>query len=122
MLKSITVYSGFTNCKDPAKENDSVKWFWRILDSMTQEQLASYLQYVWGRSRLSHSFGDTHKITFKNSKGIIPEAHTCFFEVDLGVYENEQELRRKLLYAMENCTEISESSRQFRFAADFGLD
>ena len=118
VLKTITRYSGFPG--EPA-EHQTVVWFWKIINSMTQEQLAGYLRYVWGRSRLSHNFGDSHKLTFVKGKANIPEAHTCFFELDIGEYPSEEDLRKKLLYGIENCTFIAESSRQFKFSADFGL-
>lgn len=118
VLKEITTYNSFPG---EALQHDTVVWFWSILGSFSQEQLASYLRYVWGRSRLSHAFGDSHKLTYGGDKAIIPEAHTCFFELDLGSYPDEADLRKKLLYGMENCTEISENSKRFSFAADFGL-
>jgi hypothetical protein len=80
------------------------------------------LKYVWGRSRLSHSFGDTHKLTYTSNKaGMIPEAHTCFFELDLADYESEADLEKKLLYGMENCHEIAETDTEYRLTADFGI-
>lgn len=89
---------------------------------MTQAQLAGYLRYVWGRSRLSHSFGDLHKLTYApGKKGIIPEAHTCFFELDLADYDSEDDLEKKLLYGIENCHEIAEDDAQYNLAADFGM-
>ena len=117
VLKTITHYNGFGD----NETHPSIIAFWNILAGFSQDQLASYLRYVWGRSRLSHSFGDTHKLTFVKGKANIPEAHTCFFELDLGEYPNEEDLKRKLLYGMENCTIISEQSKKFNFSADFGL-
>lgn len=118
MLKLITYYSGFGS--EP-QEHPSVVQFWAVLGGFDQEQLASYLRYVWGRSRLSHSFGDSHKLTYHRGKANIPEAHTCFFELDLGDYPSEDDLRKKMLYGMENCGMIVEQSRKINFAADFGL-
>ncbi len=116
-MKSITQYNQFAA---PATEHPTIKAFWNILASFSQDQLSSYLRYVWGRSRLSAASQEIHKLTFSN-KANIPEAHTCFFELDLGVYPSEEDLKKKLLYGMENCTEISESSKKYSFAADFGL-
>ena len=118
LLKRITNYSSFPGNE---LEHPTVVAFWNILGGFTQEQLASYLRYVWGRSRLSKTCLDAHKLTFYKDKSNIPEAHTCFFELDLGTYPSEDDLRRKLLYGMENCTEISETSKKYAFAADFGL-
>jgi hypothetical protein len=80
------------------------------------------LRYVWGRSRLSHAFGDNHKLTYhKNKSNLIPEAHTCFFELDLGDYASKEDLKKKLLYGLDNSGMIVEQSKKFNFSADFGL-
>ena len=122
LLKRITVYHSFPG-SGKAEDHQSVKWFWAVLERFSQQELAGYLRYVWGRSRLSHAFGDTHKLSFvAKHKNQIPEAHTCFFELDLGTYASEAELNRLLRYGIQNCTEISETSKRFNFAADFGLD
>jgi hypothetical protein len=95
--------------------------FWNVLGSFNQTQLGMYLKYVWGRSRLSHGLGDSHKLTYYPSHSGIPLAHTCFFELDLGQYPSEDDLKKKLLYGMEHCNEVGEQDREYRFAADFGL-
>lgn len=73
-----------------------------------------YLKYVFGRSRLSASLTNFHQISYIASKsGRIPETHTCFFEIDIGDYESDEELRKKLLYGMESCNEIAEETGNF---------
>lgn len=119
VLKSITHYEGFGSNEE---EHASVAAFWNILGRMSQPDLASYLKYVWGRARLSHAFGDKHKLTYQPGKqGAIPEAHTCFFELDLADYDSEADLEKKLRYGMDNCHEIAETDAAYRLAADFGL-
>lgn len=81
-----------------------------------------YLKYVWGRSRLSPGMNDTHVLSYYEAKNGIPEAHTCFFELDLGKYENDEDLRVKLLYGVENCNEIAETGSAYRLDADFGME
>ena len=115
MLKKITKYSNFK------ADHPAAKRFWRVLDSFDQTQLAGYLKYVWGRTRLSHGISDTHKLTYYAGKSNIPEAHTCFFELDLGEYESDEDLRKKLLYGIENCNEIAESDNNYNLSADFGM-
>lgn len=119
MLKQITRYNGFGG--EPLS-HPSVVTFWEVLRSFTQEQLSSYLKYVWGRARLSHGVSDIHQVTFKSGTSGIPETHTCFFEIDIGTYEDAADLKKKLLYGMENCKEIAETSRDYQLAADFGMD
>lgn len=118
MLRAISKYEEFGGSEE---SHPSVVYFWNILQGFTQEQLASYLRYVWGRSRLTHSFSDVHTILLIRGGAIIPLAHTCFFQVDLGEYDSEDDLRKKLLYGMENCTIILEEGRALSLAADFGL-
>jgi hypothetical protein len=120
-LKRITVYNNFPNESD-AQNHPAVVMFWQCLDSFTQEQLSGYLKYVWGRSRLSHSMGDKHTVTYKKGDSGIPETHTCFFEVDIGDYPSVADLKKKLLYGMDNCKEIAEPSKKYTLSSDFGLD
>jgi hypothetical protein len=37
---------------------------------------------------------------------LLPEAHTCGFQLDLPEYSSERVLRTKLLYAITNCQDI----------------
>lgn len=119
MLKRITRYNDFGD--SPLSHRDIIL-FWEVLGSFTQEQLSSYLKYVWGRARLSHGISDIHQVTFKRDTSGIPETHTCFFEIDIGTYPDAADLKKKLLYGMENCKEIAETSRDYQLAADFGMD
>ena len=100
----------------------AIKRFWRVLKTLNQEQLSGYLRFVSGRTRLSNSLADKHTITLKPGMNHIPEAHTCFFELDLGEYESDEELRSKLLYGIENCHEIAEINQQYRLRADFAME
>ena len=38
-----------------------------------------------------------------------PQAHTCFFELDLGRYDTDEELDRKLRFGIDNCTDMYDS-------------
>lgn len=58
-LRAITKYSGCT------EEDETVKKFWRVLESFSDEEKSLYLKFVWGRSRLplvDEKFGDKHTI------------------------------------------------------------
>lgn len=111
VLKKITLYEDF---EGNAHEHPSVIYFWNILDGFTQKQLSTYLKFVWGRSRLGTSQTDNHKLTYvRNKKGKLPEAHTCFFQMDVFDYDSEEEMKKKLMYAMEHGTAISENDNRF---------
>lgn len=110
ILKKITQYKNFDG--NPL-EHPSIKFFWNILADFTQEELAEYLRFVWGRSRLGTSFVDNHKLSYVSGhKNHIPESHTCFFELDVFDYDTEDIMKSKLVYAIKNCTTISESDNR----------
>lgn len=118
-LKSITKYDEFGT--DPL-EHTSVKQFWEVLSSFTQEELTRYLYYVWGRTRLSETENTFHYLShMSDGKSNIPEAHTCGFSIDLWDYPSTEDLKTKLLYGMTHGTLISEDGDEMNFQADFGL-
>lgn len=118
-LKSITKYEDFGGNPE---EHQSVKQFWEILSSFSQEDLSRYLYYVWGRTRLSDSENSFHYLTYiSNGKSNIPEAHTCGFALDLWDYPTTEDLKAKLLFGMTHGTLISEDGDDMNFEADFGL-
>ena len=47
-LKSKTVYKGAAS----NAENETIKLFWKIMDSLNNKERALYLKFVWGRTRL----------------------------------------------------------------------
>lgn len=114
-LKSITEYKGFS------ERHESAKRFWRVLETFTQEQLSGYLQFVYGRTRLVQGSNDGHKLTFCEDLKGCPESHTCFFELDLGLYESDEQFKEKLLYGIENCKEIAEASGTYDLPVDFAM-
>lgn len=107
LLRKITKYEDFS--VDTPEDHPTVQYFWNTLNGFTQKQLSLYLRYVWGRSRLGASQSNNHKLSYVSGKDdMIPEAHTCFFQLDLFDYSSEEEFRKKLLYAIENCFFIVE--------------
>ena len=118
-LKSITEYS---NC---SADNDFVKRFWRVFEEFTNEERSEFLKFVWGRARLPPSerlkeqpfklvllddyrFND-HVIHF-------PEAHTCFFQLDLPRYTTDEACKSRILYAIQACGEIDTDNSSYSIA------
>jgi len=113
-LKKNTEYVGW---KATDKE---IGWFWAVMGNLTRNQKAAFLQFVTGSSKVPLAgFGELqgmrgiqkfsiHKAT-TSSKGSLMSAHTCFNSLDLPVYESEEEMREKLLYA------INEGAGSFQF-------
>ena len=106
LLKENTLYNGCT-------ENDElIQNFWKCLEEFTAEERASYLRFVWGRSRLplsSKDFPMQHRISIMshgNPNVALPTSHTCFFSIDLPRYSSYDNLKNKLKYAITHCQAI----------------
>ena len=113
-LKQNTDYVGW---KATDKE---IGWFWNIMFSLSRNEKAAFLQFVTGSSKVPLAgFSELqgmrgvqkfsiHKVG--GTKGSLMSAHTCFNSVDLPTYQNEVEMREKLLIA------INEGGGAFLFA------
>lgn len=104
-LKSITRYSGAT------EDSAIIKRFWRVLTAFDDDQRQMYLKFVWGRSRLPidvKQMGQRHSVDVCRhmDKTGFPQAHTCFFSIDLPDYPNDKIMRDKFLVAITMCGEI----------------
>ena len=106
LLKENTQYNG-------CSPNDVlIQNFWKCLEEFSAEERASYLRFVWGRSRLpltSKDFHMQHRITIKghnNPDLALPTSHTCFFSIDLPRYSSYEVLKNKLKYAITHCQAI----------------
>lgn len=80
-----------------------IKWFWKSVESMANEERVRLLQFVTGCSRLpsqgfkllQSSDGNYRKFNIQSipkKESAYPRAHTCFNKLDLPVYDSEQEL------------------------------
>lgn len=104
-LKSITEYE---SCSE---DNKHVKWFWKILERMEPDDQTLYLRFTWGRARLPVELGELrykHKIALKDywDADRLPEAHTCFFTIDIAPAKDIDSMEQKLLTAIRFCGEI----------------
>ena len=109
LLKKITRYQSCT------EDNEYVERFWRTLEGFTEDEKSLYLKFVWGRSRLPpenhlkdqwHTVYLLHQGRHTNHDQHFPEAHTCFFQIDVPRYTKDSIARDKILYAIEACGEI----------------
>ncbi|CAF4071674.1 unnamed protein product [Rotaria sp. Silwood2] len=90
-----------------------VQWFWRALRSLDKEDLAKFLQFVTGTSKVplqgfAHLEGMNGAQKFQihrddRSTDRLPSAHTCFNQLDLPAYESYDKLRKMLLIAIREC-------------------
>ena len=108
LLRANTVY------KHGVKPNDKhIKFLWHILSKeFTHKQRRDFIRFVWGQSRLptkSQDFNDPFGILSchgKDNDNMLPVSHTCFFTLELPKYSKMEIMKKKLLYAINNCTAI----------------
>jgi len=113
-LKQNTDYVGW---KATDKE---IGWFWNIMFALSRNEKAAFLQFVTGSSKVPLAgFSELqgmrgiqkfsiHKVG--GTRGSLMSAHTCFNSLDLPTYHSEEEMREKLLIA------INEGAGAFLFA------
>jgi len=99
VLKSHTEYSGYS------ATSETVRLFWKVFATLTDEERSQYVRFSWGRSRLpSEGQAWTHRHTLNRVGGgssrALPNAHTCFFTTDLPEYATEEDMRWGLLTAI----------------------
>ncbi|XP_036177919.1 E3 ubiquitin-protein ligase NEDD4-like isoform X9 [Myotis myotis] len=88
-----------------------IQWFWKAVLLMDAEKRIRLLQFVTGTSRVpmngfAELYGSNGPQLFTieqwGSPDKLPRAHTCFNRLDLPPYETFEDLREKLLMAVEN--------------------
>jgi E3 ubiquitin-protein ligase NEDD4 len=103
--KQNTVYKG-----DYHPNHIVIQWFWRVVLSFNNEMRARLLQFVTGTSRVPMNgfkelYGSNGPQLFTIEKWGTPDnyprAHTCFNRLDLPPYESYQQLKEKLIKAIE---------------------
>ncbi|KAK3093591.1 hypothetical protein FSP39_017830 [Pinctada imbricata] len=86
-------------------------WFWTIVASFTEEQMARLLQFTTGCSQLPPGgFADLNpkfQISFAPTYNALPTAHTCFNQLCLPDYGSIEHFHQSLLIA------INEGSQGF---------
>jgi len=108
-LQQNTEYHKYT------KNSSQIQWFWRALRTFDQADLAKFLQFVTGTSKVPlqgfASLEGMHGVQkFQihrddRSTDRLPAAHTCFNQLDLPAYETYDKLRQMLLTAIRECSE-----------------
>ena len=88
-----------------------IQWFWRVVLSFNNEMRSRLLQFVTGTSRVPMNgfkelYGSNGPQPFTIEKwgtpNSYPRAHTCFNRLDLPPYESYQQLRDRLIKAIDN--------------------
>ena len=94
LLKAHTRYSGGYREGDAA-----IKYFWRAMESFTNEERIKFIKFAWGRSRLPRQWEGSSLVITRGSASL-PIAHTCFFQVELPAYRTYDVMRQRLLVAI----------------------
>ncbi|OJA08666.1 hypothetical protein AZE42_01166 [Rhizopogon vesiculosus] len=112
--RAATEYNGYTS-SDPV-----IVWWWRALKSFNREERAKVLSFATGTSRVPlGGFVDLQGVQGVQRFSIhraygdpdrLPQAHTCFNQIDLPQYSSYEMLRQQLLLA------INEGGEGFGFA------
>jgi len=93
-------------------DDKRVQYLWEALTSFSPKERSTFLQFVWGRSRLPVSSDgwvfivEDLDTSGKNPDDFLPASHTCFFQLDLPNYTSVNVMKEKLLYAISECKAI----------------
>ncbi|XP_055796353.1 NEDD4-like E3 ubiquitin-protein ligase WWP2 isoform X2 [Salvelinus fontinalis] len=99
-----TIYRHYT------KNSKQIQWFWQVVKEMDNEKRIRLLQFVTGTCRLpvggfAELIGSNGPQKFCIDKvgkeTWLPRSHTCFNRLDLPPYKSLEQLREKLLFAIE---------------------
>ncbi|CAM9815631.1 unnamed protein product, partial [Ectocarpus sp. 8 AP-2014] len=110
--KIISNNTEYTNFKTADKE---IQWFWNVLRSFSREDLALFLQFVTGTSKVPlggfatlQGMRGIQKLNIHKAFGgshLLPAAHTCFNQLDLPKYTSEEMTRERILLAIHEGSE-----------------
>lgn len=107
-LRANTEYRGYT------ASSRVVQWFWEVVGKFEREDRALLLQFVTGTSKVplggfaalqGHDGPRKFKIEKAYGTDRLPQAHTCFNQLDLPEYESKEQLTERLLTAMHEGAE-----------------
>ena len=87
--------------------------FFNVLSKWSQENLAKFLVFLTGSSQVPINgfkyFEDCGKpilVQPGGDKSRYPVAHTCFRILDLPEYDDENDMKQKLMRAIDDCEDF----------------
>ncbi|KAI3456803.1 hypothetical protein Pfo_013466, partial [Paulownia fortunei] len=108
-LKANTEYTGYTAA------SNVVQWFWEVVEGFNKEDMARFLQFVTGTSKVPlegfkalQGISGPQKFQIHKAYGAperLPSAHTCFNQLDLPEYSSKEQLQGRLLLAIHEASE-----------------
>lgn len=108
-LKAHTEYTGYTSA------SPVVHWFWEVVKAFSKEDMARFLQFVTGTSKVPlegfkalQGISGPQRFQIHKAYGAperLPSAHTCFNQLDLPEYSTKEQLQDRLLLAIHEASE-----------------
>ncbi|XP_043690385.1 E3 ubiquitin-protein ligase UPL1-like isoform X2 [Telopea speciosissima] len=108
-LKANTEYTGYTAA------SSVVQWFWEVVKAFNKEDMARFLQFVTGTSKVPlegfkalQGISSPQRFQIHKAYGAperLPSAHTCFNQLDLPEYSSKEQLQERLLLAIHEASE-----------------
>lgn len=106
-LKDNTIYKAYSGA------SLVIQWLWEVLEELSNSEKAEFIQFVTGSSKVPvEGFKglrgpngiqkvEVVKLNCDSPDERLPQAHTCFFQLDLPEYSSKDILRRKLHLAIK---------------------
>ena len=106
-MRAHTDYHGYS------AGSKQITWFWDVVRSLESEDVARLLLFITGTSKVPlEGFAalagiqgpqrfNIHRVQGETDR--LPAAHTCFNQLDLPEYETRNQLKEKLLVAIQEC-------------------
>lgn len=108
-LKANTEYTGYTAA------SSVINWFWEVVKSFNKEDMARFLQFVTGTSKVPlegfkalQGISGPQRFQIHKAYGAperLPSAHTCFNQLDLPEYSLKEQLEERMLLAIHEASE-----------------
>ena len=91
-LKKNTAIQGYSNT------DDTIKFFWIVMEEWGHIERSKFIQFAWGRQRLPRPGTWSRKMLLSKAgkPSDMPVAHTCFFHVELPPYATLEQARKML--------------------------
>ena len=104
-LKSITEFP------NNGSDHEIIPRFWRVFEAWSDVERSAYLKFVWGRSRLPidlSRLNNKHQVRLMSDMNgqAFPQAHTCFFQLDVPNYATDELMNHRLSTAAQLCGEM----------------
>lgn len=106
-LKENTIYKNYS------KQSPVVNWLWEVLEELSNSERAEFLQFVTGSSKVpvegfkalrgNNGFQKFQVVKYQLDRpdGRLPQAHTCFFQLDLPEYSSKEVLKQRIMTAIK---------------------